>query len=137
MKRREFLPAALYSSLALASVPALTTGCKKNDVNPSVPQGEVTIDLDNPANSSLKNDGGYVFTNNIFVLNTGNENFRALSDICTHAGCIVNYDPSGKDLFCPCHGSVFSLTGAVERGPANIPLPKYTVKRDGNILTIS
>ena len=137
MKRREFIPVAVYSSLAIASIPALTTSCQKNNVAPNLPNGEVTIDLTNPAYSTLQNKGGYVYTNNIFVINNGNGDFTALSDICTHAGCTVNYDSSGKDLFCPCHGSIFSLTGAVLQGPASIPLPKYKVQQNGNTLTIS
>ncbi len=137
MKRREFIPKALYSSLVLAAAPRLLSSCQKDSMAPSIPGGEITIDLDNPSYSSLKNDGGYVYTGNIIVINTGNENFTALSDICTHAGCTVNYQASAKDLYCPCHGSVFSLSGAVQRGPANSALPKYKIVRNANILTIS
>ncbi len=39
------------------------------------------------------------------------------SAICTHMGCTVN--PAGKELHCPCHGSVYNATtGAVIHGPA-------------------
>ncbi len=137
MKRREFIPTAVFGSLTLAALPMLTTSCQKDNVTPGIQGGEVTIDLDSPSYSSLKNDGGYVYTNNIVVINTGNENFVALSDICTHAGCTVSYDAGSRDLYCPCHGSVFSQTGSVKRGPANTALPKYSISRMGNILTIS
>ena len=44
----------------------------------------------------------------------------ALSSICTHLGCLVNYN---TDLFeCPCHGSKFDLNGNVLNGPALQPL---------------
>ncbi|TNC27028.1 Rieske (2Fe-2S) protein [Amycolatopsis alkalitolerans] len=57
------------------------------------------------------------------------------SAICTHQGCTVA--PSGGQLNCPCHGSVFNaLTGAVEKGPAERPLPSIPVKVDGsNVVT--
>jgi thiosulfate dehydrogenase [quinone] large subunit len=52
----------------------------------------------------------------------------ALSAICTHAGCTVDYQ--GGVLVCPCHGSQFSAsTGAVLQGPATAPLPRRRVKQ--------
>ncbi|MFD8492141.1 Rieske (2Fe-2S) protein [Amycolatopsis sp. NPDC059657] len=54
----------------------------------------------------------------------------AFSAICTHQGCSVA--PSGSELKCPCHGSLFdALTGAVKKGPADQPLPAVQVKVDG------
>lgn len=48
------------------------------------------------------------------------------SAICTHMGCTVA--PSGKQLKCPCHGSVFEAgTGKVVSGPAPRPLPAVQV----------
>ncbi|HYW97448.1 MAG TPA: Rieske 2Fe-2S domain-containing protein [Bacteroidales bacterium] len=137
MKRREFIPTAILSSVVITTLPVLASSCKKDNVTPSIQGGELTVDLSSPANSSLKQDGGYIYTNNIFVYNSGNENYLALSDICTHAGCSLNYNSGQEDLYCPCHGSVFSLTGSVVQGPARTPLPKYKVSRSGNILTIS
>jgi cytochrome b6-f complex iron-sulfur subunit len=50
----------------------------------------------------------------------------AFSAICTHMGCTVA--PAGKQLHCPCHGSVFdAVTGKVVNGPATEPLPKVGV----------
>ncbi|QWF84313.1 Rieske (2Fe-2S) protein [Amycolatopsis sp. CA-230715] len=49
------------------------------------------------------------------------------SAVCTHQGCKVA--PSGSELKCPCHGSVFDArTGDVKQGPAKEPLPKLPVK---------
>jgi Rieske Fe-S protein len=50
----------------------------------------------------------------------------AFSAICTHQGCVVA--PAGKQLDCPCHGSVYdATTGAVLNGPAVRPLPPVSV----------
>ena len=55
----------------------------------------------------------------------------AFSAICTHQGCTVA--PAGKELDCPCHGSVFNATtGAVVNGPAPRPLPSISVKLSGD-----
>jgi Rieske Fe-S protein len=53
----------------------------------------------------------------------------AYSAICTHQGCIV--EPAGKELDCPCHGSVFDLKGAVLNGPAQRPLRQISVSVSG------
>jgi len=45
--------------------------------------------------------------------------FLAFDAVCPHAGCTVEWNPSGKLFVCPCHGSEFNgRTGAVEIGPA-------------------
>lgn len=55
----------------------------------------------------------------------------AFSAICTHQGCAVA--PAGKELDCPCHGSVFNATtGAVVNGPAPRPLPAVNVTLSGD-----
>lgn len=55
------------------------------------------------------------------------------SAICTHLGCIVS--PSGAELHCLCHASIFSATGAVIKGPARLPLPTYDAQvQNGSVL---
>ena len=52
--------------------------------------------------------------------------FVALSAVCTHLGCIVEYDPE-KKIWCPCHAGFFDLRGNVVSGPPPRPLPSYPV----------
>lgn len=55
----------------------------------------------------------------------------AFSAICTHQACMVA--PAGKELDCPCHGSVYNATtGAVINGPAPLPLPPVKVTLSGD-----
>lgn len=51
----------------------------------------------------------------------------ALSDECTHQKCVVDYQPTRRVIVCPCHGSQFSLAGAVLTGPASRPLDRFVV----------
>ena len=49
----------------------------------------------------------------------------ALTAVCTHQQCTVA--PDGAELKCPCHGSVYDLTGANVSGPAPSPLAQFDV----------
>jgi Rieske Fe-S protein len=69
-------------------------------------------------------DGG-----DIVIVRPTETTVEAYSAICTHEGCTVK--PAGKELDCPCHGSVFDLKGAVLNGPAQRPLKAVKVALSG------
>ncbi|MDQ2940673.1 MAG: Rieske (2Fe-2S) protein [Chloroflexota bacterium] len=50
-----------------------------------------------------------------FVVNDGGE-VRALSSVCTHMGCTLQYRAEWHDLRCPCHGASFDLKGELANG---------------------
>jgi nitrite reductase/ring-hydroxylating ferredoxin subunit len=57
----------------------------------------------------------------------------ALSRICTHVGCSLNFDSRGQTLICPCHGAHFDLHGQFQHGPRRYiqslpPLPTVRVR---------
>jgi cytochrome b6-f complex iron-sulfur subunit len=60
-----------------------------------------------------------------------------LSSICTHQNCTVGYIKTDNNLQCPCHGSVYAISGSVISGPAPASLRSYSITRSGDILTIN
>jgi Rieske Fe-S protein len=57
--------------------------------------------------------------------------FKGFSTVCPHAGCNVSKVENGN-IVCPCHGSRFSLEGAVVQGPAKGPLTVKAVVVQGD-----
>jgi len=58
----------------------------------------------------------------------------ALSAVCTHVRCILDFDRERRGLVCPCHDGRFDLAGNVLSGPPPRALPTYTVSvRDGEM----
>lgn len=71
-----------------------------------------------------------------FVERTGG-GLRAVSGVCTHQGCRLALEPASRELACPCHRTVFALTGTVVRSQLRTPpavLPRLPVREvDGSI----
>ncbi|WP_084498300.1 FAD-dependent oxidoreductase [Pedobacter sp. V48] len=54
----------------------------------------------------------------------------ALNPICTHAGCIVQFNAAEQSWDCPCHGGRFDVSGKVLTGPATIDLEMVIISYD-------
>jgi Rieske Fe-S protein len=57
--------------------------------------------------------------------------YKGFSAVCTHTGCLINEVADGT-INCPCHGSKFSLDGAVANGPASKPLEPVAIRVQGD-----
>jgi len=99
------------------------------------------LDLGDPTNKDLTTAGGALVvdsnTDTIMVVRVSDTEVAALSAICTHSGCENLYTSSSHTLDCPCHGSQFSLTGTVLRGPARRPLKVYSASLANNVITVT
>ncbi|MEW6202636.1 MAG: Rieske 2Fe-2S domain-containing protein [bacterium] len=53
--------------------------------------------------------------------------FFALSAVCTHLGCIVDWNEEKGQIICPCHNAAFDVKGNIISGPPPKPLPSFEV----------
>ena len=74
--------------------------------------------------------------------------FVILEGVCTHAGCIPILKPEHGaseyadswwrgGFFCPCHGSIYDLSGRIYKGkpaPENLQVPAYRYVSDNRII---
>jgi len=61
--------------------------------------------------------------------------FLALWHRCTHLGCTVPWREDEGQFHCPCHSSIFNVTGEVISGPAPRPMDLFPIKvEEGQLL---
>jgi len=52
----------------------------------------------------------------------------ALYKVCTHLGCLYNWNNQQQKFICPCHGSQFEADGSYIKGPAPRSLDRFVVR---------
>jgi menaquinol-cytochrome c reductase iron-sulfur subunit len=57
-------------------------------------------------------------TQYVWAVKHSDADVTVFSPVCTHLGCRFGWHPDLEQFICPCHGSVFSITGKVLGGPA-------------------
>lgn len=123
--RRQFFVAMGSGALALATTGGLVlTG---DFLRPNVlfePPAKFLVGKPNqyPLDSVV-----YLAKPKILVIREKEGYFYALSTVCTHLGCIVNWKAQEEIIACPCHGSRFNKLGEVTGGPAPKPLPHFAM----------
>ena len=70
----------------------------------------------------------------LYLYRLENGGFSAVSTRCMHRGCQV--EPAAGHLVCPCHGSEYTNSGEVLKGPTQRPLRRLPVVVEGEHLVI-
>ena len=137
---------------AISAASFIITACTKAVSGSSAPTSEPVVeDTQTPSQggevviaqvSALVAGEGFNFTANdgtdAILFKTKDEKVYALSRICTHEGCSVDFDLAQNKLICPCHGATYEAPdGNVISGPTQRNLKKINVKVDGdNVLEV-
>ena len=65
------------------------------------------------------------------LIRTAGGEYRALSAVCTHLGCTVQYRATDRMIWCACHDGFYDLEGRNVSGPPPRPLERYVVHVEG------
>lgn len=142
--RREMLQTlgvAAVGALVVAAGCTSSGGSSLSTATSESCSGGQCIDLTNASNKELTLAGGAMLvdtaSDTILVIRTSDTEAVAVSAICTHAGCSMDYAADQQLIDCPCHGSQFATDGRVLRGPAVRALRVYSVTLANNMITIA
>lgn len=58
----------------------------------------------------------------------------AFSSVCSHLGCLVDWDREREQFLCLCHGGKYDINGNVVGGPPPAPLTRLPIEiREGKV----
>jgi cytochrome b6-f complex iron-sulfur subunit len=60
----------------------------------------------------------------------------AFSAVCTHLGCIVQWEKEQQGFLCPCHAGHYSADGVVISGPPPKPLARLPFVVAAGVITV-
>lgn len=150
--RREFCQQACQAA-SLAALGVLLPACGGSPTSPSgggsnvptlptlsstISGGVFTLTID--AASPLNTVGNAALVNasnrGFLVGRTSNDTFVALTAICTHQACTIT-GFQNQQYVCPCHGSIYAMSGARISGPAPRALQTFGTSFANGILTVA
>jgi cytochrome b6-f complex iron-sulfur subunit len=88
----------------------------------------------------LKPNGSKIFrfgTRPALLVMTADGGYRALSAVCTHLSCTVQYRNDLREIWCACHNGLYDLNGRNISGPPPRPLDAFQVHLRGDEIVVS
>jgi len=71
------------------------------------------------------------------LVRTADGEYRAMSAVCTHLNCTVQYRSDVREVWCACHNGFYDLNGRNVAGPPPRPLESYVVHINGDDVVVS
>jgi cytochrome b6-f complex iron-sulfur subunit len=88
----------------------------------------------------LKNNTGKVFkfgSKPGLLVRTVDGTYRAVSAVCTHLNCTVQYREDLHQLWCACHNGLYDVEGRNVSGPPPRPLEVFEVHVQGEDVVVT
>ena len=88
----------------------------------------------------LKPNGSKVFrfgARPALLLMTADGQYRALSAVCSHLSCTVQYRNDLRQIWCACHNGLYDLNGRNISGPPPRPLEAFQVHVRGDEIVVT
>ncbi len=143
--RRAFIKKGLYGLLALLSggylFSWLVTLAPRREAEkrlvffPLLPEDDVPRHGVKKAELVTQLSGGGERKSRVFVVSSA-AGMTVFSAVCSHLGCLVNYNKEKKEFLCPCHGGRYDLAGRNIAGPPPRPLTALPVKVEKGIVMV-
>src|SRR5512143_1593141 len=117
--RREFIKKALYGIFALLGLGYLFGSLRSLAPSPAPAKALAWFPLlsedDVPRQGVRKVELVYTASGKerkgrVFIVSSPG-GIAVLSAVCSHLGCLVNYNKGKKEFQCPCHGGRYDLAG--------------------------
>lgn len=132
-KRRRFLRTAMWASAGLVLAETALAGLalfwprKVEGFGSKIRAGSLS---DFPIGTVTR------FRDGKFYLARLPEGIIALYWKCPHLGCTVPWSEADGLFMCPCHGSIYDITGQNVAGPAPRPMDYMAVEIDGDTVIV-
>lgn len=137
-ERRDFLGKAVGGIGAFVAVGALYP-VVKYIIPPAEKEAKEQDEIVVGKASEVPPDSGKIYQFNkdkVIVVNNGGK-LSAVSAVCTHLGCLVQWKADENVIYCACHSARYEDNGQIISGPQPLPLAQYSVRVDGDDLVIS
>ncbi len=144
MNRKEFIKTCGIACLGTAALPSLLQSCAGTNyyakANSSKDQIIIKKSEFSKPEKGKSHERKYILVKSeqygfpICVYKLSNDNYSALLMECTHKSCELN--PQDNFLVCPCHGSEFTNSGAVQNPPAEQNLKSFNTTSDNENIYI-
>jgi len=128
INRREFLTLALLASLGILTLDIAGVTYmfamprfKAGEFGGIVPLGTVA-DMPTAGSAPVNMPGIKIWLSNT------EQGAYSLYKVCTHLGCLYNWNTQEFKFICPCHGSQFQANGTYIRGPAPRNLDRFVMQ---------
>ncbi len=98
-------------------------------VPPDIPEAATSRTVASREGELKPNEGKiFAFGGRAALLIRGEEgDYKAVSAVCTHLNCTVQYRSDVKQIWCACHNGFYDTNGRNVSGPPPRPLDSYKV----------
>lgn len=73
----------------------------------------------------------------VWIIETEENIFSAVSAVCTHKRCILEWERGSGRFICPCHKGIFDREGNPVFGPPSKPLKRFNISKKGDKIIVS
>jgi nitrite reductase/ring-hydroxylating ferredoxin subunit len=121
--RREFVATAVAAAACACMLGGGECAFAAEDTSKPIDAGPLADFKDEKVYDSL------AASSHIYIVRSGAKLY-AMTSMCTHKNKATKL--RAGVITCPAHGSKFSNTGTVDKGPAKLPLVHYAISTDAN-----